>query len=179
MIGSITQRFLGSLGILLALPLHAATPATTEINLIAILDEARGYCIDMVGYKERARVDRPLQAHTCYSYQGGVAVDQGVESQAVHAGQIRFPYFGVCVRVERAQAGASLLLDACADRPEQKFRFTDTGEIHPEAAPELCVTIAAPDGVPGGGGKPVHLLRPLGLEACAAPAVVRQRWRLR
>ena len=45
-----------------------------EIQLIEKLDEPRSYCIDIKGYKERAKVHRGLQAHTCYSYQGQLGV---------------------------------------------------------------------------------------------------------
>ena len=37
-----------------------------EIQLINKLDDQRGYCIDIRGHKERAKVQRGLQAHTCY-----------------------------------------------------------------------------------------------------------------
>jgi len=172
-------RSFGGLGVALILPAWAAAPATVEIQLRTVLDEPRGYCIDMAGYKERARTDRPLQAHTCYSYQGTIAVDQGVDPQGVGSGRIGFPYFGVCMRAERRRAGASLGLAECADTPEQRFRFTDAGEIRPHAAPELCVTIAPGPGAAGGGGRPVHLLRALTLEACAESTAARQQWRLR
>ena len=38
-----------------------------EFQLTDKLDEPRGYCIDIRGHKESAKLDRGLQAHTCYS----------------------------------------------------------------------------------------------------------------
>lgn len=163
----------------LALSGHCAAQPSVEINLIAPLDEPRGYCIDLVGYKERARTDRPLQAHTCYGYQGSIAVDQGLDAQGVASGRFRFTHFDMCMSAARVQAGAPLLLAQCAERREQKFDFTPVGEIRPDAAPELCLTIADGKGVDGGGGQPVHLRRALTLDTCAPTAAQRQRWQTR
>ena len=41
-----------------------------EIYLIDELNEKRGYCLDMMGYKLNADINKSLQAHSCYSYQG-------------------------------------------------------------------------------------------------------------
>ena len=31
-------------------------------------------------YESRAKIERGLQAHTCYSYQGEIAIDQGLDA---------------------------------------------------------------------------------------------------
>ena len=36
-----------------------------EIQLIDKLDETRSFCIDIKAYKERAKVHRRMQGHTC------------------------------------------------------------------------------------------------------------------
>ena len=51
-----------------------------EIYALNQLDEYRGYCLDIKGHKLKARTNKGLQAHTCYSYQGEIAVDQGFDS---------------------------------------------------------------------------------------------------
>ena len=51
-----------------------------EIYSLNQMDDDRGFCIDIRGHKSKAKVSRGLQAHTCYSYQGEVAVDQGFDS---------------------------------------------------------------------------------------------------
>jgi hypothetical protein len=35
-----------------------------EIHLIDLLDEDRGYCLDIKGFKSKAKIERGLQAHT-------------------------------------------------------------------------------------------------------------------
>ena len=50
-----------------------------EIFLLNNLDENRGYCLDIKGYKSNADPTRGLQAHTFYSYQGSIAVDVGFD----------------------------------------------------------------------------------------------------
>ena len=50
-----------------------------EIKLLNNLDDKRGFCIDIKGHKFKAKIKRGLQAHTCYSYQGEIAVDQGLD----------------------------------------------------------------------------------------------------
>ena len=57
----------------------------TEVNLVEIklldnLDDKRGFCIDIRGHKSKAKIERGLQTHTCYSYQGDIAVEQGFDA---------------------------------------------------------------------------------------------------
>ena len=52
---------------------------TAEIYLLNTLNDSRGYCIDMKGYKTNANINSSLQAHSCYSYQGEISVDQGFD----------------------------------------------------------------------------------------------------
>jgi len=163
----------------IALALPVAAQDLVEINLLALLDEPRGYCIDMVGYKERARTDRPLHAHTCYSYQGSIAVDQGIDRQLASRGIFRFPHFDVCMMIAQARAGEPVALGKCGDISGQRFRFTAAGEIQPSADQGICVTVADGSGREGGGGQPVHLIRSISLEACSENAAARQRWQLR
>ena len=51
-----------------------------EIYSLNQMDDDRGFSADIKGHKSKAKVNRGLQAHTCYSYQGEVAVDQGFNS---------------------------------------------------------------------------------------------------
>ena len=51
-----------------------------EIYLLNQLDDPRGFCIDIRGHKLKAKIDKGLQAHTCYSYQGKISPDQGFDS---------------------------------------------------------------------------------------------------
>lgn len=164
---------------LCALSSLAAAQPMVEIGLVAPLDEPRGYCLDIVGSPARARTDRPLHAHTCYGYRGGVTLDQGLDPQALPSGRLRFVHFDLCMSAAHAHAGAPLLLAPCAARGEQRFTLSAEGHIRPEAASGLCLTVADGEGLAGGGGQPIHLRRALTLEPCTPSAHARQRWRQR
>ncbi len=150
-----------------------------EVVLLDRLDDPRGYCLDILGYKQRARLDRGLQGHSCYSYQGAIGVDQGFDSDAIQAGRFHMPGFDVCMTAETTQAGARLGLAKCDGSPQQGFSLTARGEIVSGSAPTLCVTVAGGEAAPGGGGRPVHLKRRLTLEACDEGRARYQRWRVR
>lgn len=159
---------------------HAAEPAAdlAEVALAAALDEARGYCLDVLGSQARATPERGLQAHTCYGYQGKIAVDQGFDANRLRTGEWRLPAFNVCMSAE-AQRGARLMLQACNGGIAQRFTLKSDGSIAADANPQLCLTVGGNAGMPGGGGRPVHLLRPLTLEPCSAGQAQRQQWTLR
>lgn len=160
---------------------HAADTAVmlNEVALAATLDEGRGYCLDVLGSQARATPERGLQAHTCYGYQGKIAVDQGFDASRLGAGEWRLPAFNVCMSATAA-AGARLMLLACDGSTSQRFTLKADGTIVPERDTRLCITVGGgSSGMPGGGGRPVHLLRPLTLESCGAEQVQRQQWTLR
>ena len=68
-----------------------------EIKLLDNLDDKRGFCIDVKGHKFKAKIKRGIQVHTCYSYQGKIAVDQGLDAKKLKQRQLFFPNFDVCV----------------------------------------------------------------------------------
>ena len=87
---------------LLAIVLFVLLPniclgSTVEIHSVYQIDEPRGYCIDIRGHKSKAKVNRGLQAHTCYSFQGGIAVDQGFDPVKLMRNEFFFPAFNVCM----------------------------------------------------------------------------------
>ena len=71
-----------------------------EIYLLEQLNENRGYCIDIIGSKLNADPDNGLQAHTCYSYQGEVSVDQGFDNVKIDEDEFYMPFFDVCMEAE-------------------------------------------------------------------------------
>ncbi len=168
------------MAVLIVLPLAGSAYAgdMVEVVLVDSLDDQRGFCLDIRGYKQRARVDRGLQAHSCYSYQGQIGVDQGFDSDAIRAGRFHMPGFDVCMTAA-AEAGARLGLTKCNGSPGQGFSMTANGKIVAKAAPKLCVTVAGGDSREGGGGRPVHLIRGLTLENCDEARSKYQRWRVR
>lgn len=149
-----------------------------EIRSQATLDEPRGYCVDMIGSQARAAADRPLQAHTCYAYQGRIAVDQGVSADGAARGLLRFPHFSVCLDGAAARAGGPVALMKCDDGAAAQVARDEAGHITPKAEASLCLTIAGGPSRPGGGGSPTHLIRALTWERCDAEAGARQLWRL-
>jgi hypothetical protein len=70
-------------------------------------------------------------------------------------------------------------LKRCNGSAEQRFDFKPNGEIVSQTDPSLCVTVAGGAGRPGGGGRPVHLIRKLTVERCGTTRIAYQRWRLR
>ena len=70
--------------------------ALVEVVIADHLDDSRGFCIYIVGYKQRAKPHRGLrglQAHSCYSYQGKIAVDQGFDAALISKGKFRMNGF--------------------------------------------------------------------------------------
>ena len=153
--------------------------SSVEIYLLSDLDEPRGFCLDIRGYKSSANIDRGLQAHTCYSYQGSVAVDQGFEHKKLNDNTFYIPGFNVCMEVERAEAGSSLILKACSDTQPQKFIFNDSGTIVLASNEDLCLSISQQDSKEGGGGNPIHLIRDISMENCETSLKSYQIWGVR
>jgi hypothetical protein len=100
-----------------------------EVYLINQIDEQRGYCIDIKGYKLRAEVNRGIQAHTCYSYQGQIAVDQGFDRKKIMNNQFFLPRFNVCMEASSIVASGELFLKDCNLRDVQKFMLMNDGRI--------------------------------------------------
>jgi hypothetical protein len=149
----------------LILHVHAsayAKESTVEVLLKAPLDEARFYCIDVVGSQARADISRRLQAHSCYSYHGKIAVDQGFDAAGLQTGIFKLVTFNVCMTTAPREGGA-LSLAPCSDDLAQKFGWSPSGAISPRGAPNLCLTVAEGAGTPGNGGSPTHLRRKLSL----------------
>ena len=153
-------------------------PETAEIYLLNNLNDTRGYCIDMTGYKTNADVNKALQVHSCYSYQGSVSVDQGFDVSKISNGEFNLPFFNVCMEADSAESSSGLILRGCDKSPKQQFVFEDDGKIKPVNDPGLCLT-ASDDYREGGGGSPVHLIRDLSLTACDASFSSRQSWGVR
>lgn len=150
-----------------------------EIYSLNGLDDNRGFCIDIRGHKSKAKVNRGLQAHTCYSYQGEVAVDQGFDSSKLMKNQFQLPAFNVCMEAESVTASASLQLSKCRGRQLQRFEWDKKGKIHLMDDKNLCLTVAQGESIKGGGGSPVHLIRNLSMETCSDTLKPFQRWGMR
>lgn len=150
-----------------------------EIMLSDKLDEARGYCLDIAGGKgRRAPLDRGLQAHTCYHYTGGILEDQGFDAAAIGRGQFRLPYFNVCMTATAVTEGAAIALASCGQVETQKFSLKSNGQLVSQSNPKLCITVNGAEKREGRGGFPIHVMRPLSLQACDDAKRAFQTWAL-
>jgi len=155
-------------------------PTLAEIFLLNNLDENRGYCLDIKGYKTNAEPTRGLQAHTCYSYQGSIAIDQGFDIDKMNSGQFFLPGFEVCIELSTQNDKYEIKLSACdLSNNAQNLKLTDKGEITVADDPSLCLTASDKESREGGGGEPVHLIRDLSITSCDDQKKAYQRWGLR
>ena len=153
-------------------------PETVEVYLLNTLNDSRGFCIDMMGYKTDADINKSLQAHSCYSYQGEVSVDQGFDKGKINNDEFYIRHFKVCMEAEDIKEGSSLKLSSCNKNDKQKFVLQSDGKIQPKNNLNLCLTVSE-NYREGGGGNPVHLIRTLTLESCDDAISSRQKWGFR
>ena len=148
-----------------------------EIKLLDNLDDERGFCIDIRGHKYKAKIKKGLQAHTCYSYQGMISVDQGLDFEEFKFKKLFFPHFDVCVNSTNVKSSSILSLIKCHNAQEFEFNLDNTIRLRKNSS--LCLTVANEDSKNGGGGSPVHLIRNLSLEACSEENSIYQTWGVR
>ena len=148
-----------------------------EIKLLNNLDDKRGFCIDIIGHKFRAKISRGIQAHTCYSYQGEIAVDQGLDANKLKQKQLFFPYFDVCVHPTSSKNPLNLNLLKCDNTEE--FVFSEDNTIRLKNNTNLCLTVAEGNSRKGGGGSPLHLIRDLSMKTCNQQNSVYKTWGVR
>ena len=162
---------------LLAPILHART--SVEVTLVDKLDEPRGFCLDTIGYKHRARPEAGLHTHSCYSYEGQLAVDQAFDADLIRQGTFQIIAFNLCMTALDYSSGSRLTLEPCDGRESQQFEHRQNGQIAIRISPAHCVTAGEGPSRKGGGGNPAHLIRSLTLEPCDNSLDNRQRWHLR
>ena len=148
-----------------------------EIKLLNNLDDKRGFCIDIKGHKFKAKIKRGIQVHTCYSYQGKISVDQGLDAKKLKQRQIFFPNFGVCLQTASHKNLMSLNLIKCGNT--QKFVFSEDNTIRLKNNMNLCLTVAKGNSRKGGGGSPTHLKRNLSMQTCNQQLSIYQTWGIR
>lgn len=172
------NRFAPILALVLAVP-TAGVAEQVEITLVDELDgNLNSYCLDIAGGQQDASVENGLQAHTCYSYQGALGVDQIFETDRFAESQLYMPEFDVCATVFSLQAGAAVGLAACDGSIAQKVELTDDGKLSPTEAPDLCFT-AGEETRLGRGGTSPHQIKSLTLETCSDDLSAYQTWRTR
>ncbi|OUU80833.1 MAG: hypothetical protein CBC38_00655 [Gammaproteobacteria bacterium TMED78] len=152
-----------------------------EITLEDKLDEPRGFCLDTRGFQHRANIQDGLQTHTCYSYQGQLAIDQAFDENLFDYGIFKLVGFEVCMSLENKVVGTNLALEDCEEVPEQSFNFGNDGTIIPLLMPNHCITAGPGPSIVGGMGmSPArHLIRSLSVEECRQDLYYRQQWKTR
>ena len=148
-----------------------------ELKLLNNLDDKRGFCIDIKGHKFKAKISRGIQAHSCYSYQGKIAVDQGLDANRLKQKQLFFPYFDVCVHPASSNNPLNLNLIKC--RNTQEFVFIEDNTIRLKHNKNLCLTVAKGNSRHGGGGSPLHLIRNLSMQTCDEQKSIYKTWGIR
>ena len=148
-----------------------------ELKLLNNLDDKRGFCIDIKGHKLKAKISRGIQAHSCYSYQGKIAVDQGLDANRLRQKQLFFPYFDVCVHPASSNNSLNLNLIKC--RNTQEFVFIEDNTIRLKHNKDLCLTVAKGNSRHGGGGSPLHLIRNLSMQTCDEQKSIYKTWGIR
>ena len=148
-----------------------------EIKLLNNLDDKRGFCIDIKGHKSSAKIDKGLQTHTCYSYQGKISVDQGLDADRLRQKELFFPYFDVCVNTTSYDNPINLNLIECKNT--QQFIFNKDNTISLKDNKNLCLTVAKEKSRKGGGGSPLHLMRNLSMQICDKKYSIYQTWGIR
>jgi len=162
------------LGLLLITPSQADD--SVEIYLLNQLDDSRGFCIDVRGHKFKAQINKGLQAHTCYSYQGEISPDQGFSSLKLTKNQFILPSFNVCMEASSLNPSANLRLRKCDRNKLQNFEWSVEDKIYLIGNRKLCLTVDQEQSKKGGGGSPVHLMRNLSLELCTESLNPYQSW---
>ena len=152
---------------------------SVEIYLLNQLDDPRGFCIDIKGHKFKAQINKGLQAHTCYSYQGEISPDQGFNSRKLTKNQFILTSFNVCMEASSLTPSADLRLRKCDRNKLQNFEWSQENKIHLIGNRKLCLTVDQGQSKKGGGGSPVHLMRNLSLELCAESLNPYQAWKVR
>ena len=153
-------------------------PEIVEVYLLDALNDSRKYCLDIIGYKTNADVNKGLQVHSCYSYQGEISVDQGFDKSRIDDNEFYITLFKACMEAVKIEKSSRLELKNCDKNQKQEFIFQNDGKIQPLSNLNLCLT-ASENFREGGGGNPVHLIRDLSLQICDDTFSSRQKWSFR
>ena len=173
------KKFLAIIVLGLLLITSSQADDNVKVYLLNQLDDSRGFCIDVKGHKFKAQINKGLQAHTCYSYQGEISPDQGFSSLKLTKNQFILTSFNVCMEASSFTPSANLRLRKCDRNKLQNFEWSDENKIHLIGNRKLCLTVDQGQSKKGGGGSPVHLMRNLLLERCSKSLNHYQVWSIR
>ena len=147
------------------IPTLESETAPTLLQLADPLDEPEFYCVDVPGFRDSLRTDRPLQAHTCKPN----AADELFIADQPETGQFLMPAYDLCLTAEAGQ----VYTRPCANTPAQQFVHREDLTIR-TATEGLCLSVAGGNGEPAGGRS--HLRRDLRLLPCSAVEPALSQW---
>ena len=164
-----------------AQPTFDGAPAPRQgvfIKLIDLLDDKRGFCVDIPGHRQGVNLAAALVVHTCKD--GFWNYDERFDEAALKDdGLLKMPTFDRCLAAKRAESGSALHLMPCDQAsPRQGWGHVD-GQLRLTASPNLCLAVADTASAVSRGTRnhPVrHLVRPLVLAACSPKPAVLQHW---
>lgn len=102
------------------------------------LDESRGMCFDIAGFRENINLDVPMQAHTCKP-NPNAREDEVFAMDYPGTGNIHNAAYDVCVDVVAVVERGSVFVRPCSDSETQKFVLAENGELRPAGNEDLCV----------------------------------------
>ena len=147
-----------------------------EIHLLDNLDDDRGFCIDIKGHKSRAKIERGIQAHTCYSYQGQISIDQGFKKHSLTNSSFYILGFSVCMKVKSVNFKHEVILGKCDNMNLDSLTFSENNQIHLTKDKSYCLTVIENSLRTGKGGSPIHKMRDIELLKCNKNINYLQKW---
>lgn len=118
----------------------AADDSGKLFQLQASLDEPRGMCFDIPGFRASIDLNIPMQAHTCKSNPEAWE-DQMFRLNHPKAGNIYNPEYDLCLDTVRTVERGSVFMRACTDSPTQKFDWSVNGELR-SIGTGLCLAVS-------------------------------------
>lgn len=167
--------------IAMALPAVAFAQDGRSVGLLMLQDRLDrpqdGYCLDVIGFGQNARLDLPLIAHNCK--QAGFA-DQAVQ---LEKDTIVFPAYKGCVTViapfVRPLPDAALMVRQCGEHSPfletpalQKIAFNTQGQLQVKGS-DQCLAVG---GQSDQTSADTHRWRGLSLKNCAAVPLRLSQW---
>ncbi len=120
---------------------RADTDNSGMIRLQAELDESRGLCFDIAGFRDNIDLDLPMQAHTCKG-NPNAREDEVFVMNHPQPGNFHNAAYDVCVDAIAVAERGSLFVRPCSDSATQKFELTDDSELRPAGDSRLCVVVS-------------------------------------
>ena len=127
-----------------------------EIYLLDNLDDERGFCIDIKGHKSRASIENGIQAHTCYSYQGQVSIDQCFKKQNLTNSVFLYSRIFICMKVKSINFKYETILSKCDNMDLNNLAFSESDSNTRQI---ILPSVVENSLRKGKGGSPIHKMK--------------------